>query len=255
MIIRERKNEFIMIKQYDHACLAGKIAAQVNENIFKSTDHLDEVIKAASEHDRGWVGLDETPIWNDEENIPYSFQDYPLELKLAFYKKGIDEIETVSPYAALLCSFHFSSFFPNPNDTSSIQFVNEESKRQKRIKRQVKVEPDLLQKHFRWLQFCDDLSLYVCLNEPGVTKENEHPWFIDGFRNTEIFGISEKPIVAEWLSDQKINVQCFPFEKEFTARLTYKAISKNDIDENGVDKGFDKSPWLEQEITFVGLHS
>ena len=130
MIIREREHEFIMIKQYDHACLAGKIAAQVNKNLFKTTDYLDEVIKAASEHDRGWVGLDETPIWNDEENIPYSFQDYPPELKLAFYKKGIDEIETVSPYAALLCSFHFSSFFPNPNDIPSIQFVSEESKRQ-----------------------------------------------------------------------------------------------------------------------------
>ncbi len=255
MIIRESENEFIMIKQHDHAFLSGEIATQVKKNVFKSDDYIDEVIKAAYEHDRGWIALDETPLWNDKENIPYSFQDYPLELKLAFYKKGLDELERVSPYAALLCSFHFSSFFPSPSDTSSIQFVKEELKRQTSIQKQIDLEPNLLNQHFRWLQFCDDLSLYICLNEPGVKKKNEHPWFVNGFRNTEVFSSSKKPIVAEWLSDKTINVQSFPFESEFTVNLTYKSISKNDIDEDGINNAFDKSPWLEEEITFVGLNN
>nr|WP_253735858.1 DUF3891 family protein [Paenibacillus sp. FJAT-26967] len=34
----------------------------------------------------------------------------------------------------------------------------------------------MIEQHFKLLKLCDELSLYVCLNEPGVSKDEEHPW-------------------------------------------------------------------------------
>ncbi|WP_257008280.1 DUF3891 family protein [Bacillus sp. FJAT-45350] len=239
MILREKANEYIIYEQHHHAFLSGEMAKKFNRNLLKSTDFYDELVLAVYEHDRSWKGLDETLIWNDEKHVPYSFIDYPLILKLAFYKIAIDEVQQMSPYAALLCSMHYCSFFKQSNDKSVLQFLQKENKRQLEIKNQlVQLDEALLLMHFRLLQFCDDLSLYLCLNERGIDKENEHPWFQNGMANSETLSKENKRLNAQWLNENTVAVHSFPFQGKFHLKVQYKSVPKKLVREKGIAKAF-----------------
>lgn len=242
MIIRETKDSFIMIKQHDHAFLSGELIKHFKPSLLKSDSFFDDAIYAAYQHDRSWIGLDETPIWNDKEKTPYTFSDYPLLPKLAFYKIGVDEIERVNTYASLLCSLHFSSFFSHSENKDCLVFLTGEARRQMRLKESFPdMDEALLQQHFHLLQFSDNLSLYLCLNEPGVGKEEEHPWFRNGFKNTEVFHPDHRPITAEWLNENQVTLYPYPFERDFHITMPYKTVSKNFIEQLGVAEAYEKS--------------
>ncbi|WP_421385198.1 DUF3891 family protein [Bacillus salacetis] len=252
MIIRETKDSFIMIRQDDHARLSGYIAKNFSKEILASSHFFEDVITAACQHDRGWIGLDETPVLNDRSKVPYSFSDYPLLPKLAFYRIGLDEIEEMNQYAGLLCSMHFCSFFSQSKDENCIEFLHYETKRQMKIKKKLSdIEEPLLQQHFRLLQFSDDLSLYLCLNEPGADKKNEHPWFQRGFKNTEIFHPQNKQLNARWKNASEVIVAPFLFTKEFHVVLPFKSVSKKAIVGLGVAEAYEKSAMRQQKFSFL----
>ncbi|OAT80046.1 hypothetical protein A6P54_15105 [Bacillus sp. MKU004] len=252
MIIRQTHDSFIMIKQHDHAFLSGEIVKNFNTSLLKSDQHFEEMTYAAYQHDRSWIGLDDTPIWNDGDDIPYTFSDYPLLPKMAFYRIGLDEIEKVSPYAALLCSMHFHSFFTKSKKPDCIAFMNEESKRQGRLKKLFpRLDEDLLHQHFLLLQFSDDLSLYMCLNEPGVTKKEEHPWFKDGFKNTELFKEGGGRLDGEWLNDKEIRVGTFPFKTDFSVTLQFKNVLKTAIHKKGIAAAYETAEMKEKTFRII----
>lgn len=106
--------------------------------------------------------------------------------------------------------------------------------------------------HLNILQFSDRLSLYVCLNEPGTLKENEHPWYKDGIIQSETLNSEEfKPIVTNWVNQNEISVSGFPFESEFQTKVKYKELSKNMISGMGIEKAFEEAEWMEHEIIFI----
>ncbi|MFC7786377.1 DUF3891 family protein [Rossellomorea sp. GCM10028870] len=249
MIIREIKDSFIMIRQHDHAFLSGELIKHFKPSLLKSDAFFDDALYAAYQHDRSWIGLDETPIWNDRESIPFTFSDYPLLPKLAFYKIGVDEIERVNTYASLLCSLHFCSFFSQSQNKDCLVFLTGEARRQMNLRESFPdLDEELLQQHFHLLQFSDNLSLYLCLNEPGVAKEDEHPWFKNGFQNTEMFHPENQPLMARWLNEKEVTLEPYPFEKEFHVSLQYKIVVKSLIDEVGVAEAYEKSDMKERMI-------
>ncbi|KXZ03032.1 DUF3891 family protein, partial [Bacillus cereus] len=183
MIFREKnEKESILIRQHDHGFLAGEIAKHIKEDFFEDKTYLKETVDAIYEHDRGWIELDKVPILNDAKNIPYTFMDCPSPLRFVFYTIGLNEIENSNPYGALLCSKHFLSFPLNEEDEEMMSFYKHELERQKRIlKTLTKEQFAMFDKHYRLLKFCDELSLYVCMNKPGVKKKDEIDLFKDGF--------------------------------------------------------------------------
>ena len=253
MIIRETSDSFIMIRQHDHAWVSGEAIKYFNRTLLKSTDLFDEFVYAAHQHDRSWIGLDHTPIWNDEKQIPFTFSDYPLLPKLAFYKMGLDEIEAANLYAALLCSLHFCSFFAKSKDPHCLQFLQDEASRQKTIRKHLpELDEELLIQHFQLLQLSDNLSLYFCLNEPGVDKENEHPWFREGFKNTESFHPGNEKLQARWVNKDEVTFDAFPFEKEFKVNLPYKRVSKRKIEKVGIAEAYEGSE-MEKRMILLTL--
>ena len=68
MIIRETDNSFIMIKQHDHAYVSGETIKHINRSLLKSNQFFDDFVYASHQHDRSWIGHDDTPIWNDGKN-------------------------------------------------------------------------------------------------------------------------------------------------------------------------------------------
>ncbi|WP_227939177.1 DUF3891 family protein [Alkalihalobacillus deserti] len=252
MIIREREREYILIPQHNHAFLSGKLATHFKKDFFKSEDHMEEVITAIYEHDRGWITLDQAPLWNEQKEAPFSFADYPLTPKLNQYRIGVDEIQEMSAYAALLCSMHYCTFFSEAKDKHGLEFLKDEEIRQKQIMEKVnRLDMELLHQHFRLLQVCDDISLYVCLNEPGASKKNEHLWFKNGFSKSEPFNDGRHPLYGKWIDQERISVRAFPFVNEFQTSLEYKVVSKADINTKGLEHAYSISPAHKQSLSFV----
>ncbi|WP_199616447.1 DUF3891 family protein [Paenibacillus alkalitolerans] len=252
MIVRETERAFIMITQHDHANLSGQLASMFRTTLLADDKFKDDVLLAIYEHDRGHIRLDDTPIWNDRINAPFSFMDYPLLPKLTHYKLGLDEVEAQSPYAGLLCSLHFSSFFLDSGQADCIEFVQTETERQEKIAEALKLDDrKLIDQHFRLLQLCDDLSLYVCLNEPGVSKEREHPWYRGGFARSELFNEQgHKPLMAIWRNEKEIALNPSPLEHDVVTALRLKKVEKSLIRQKGIEQAYKETEWTVQETAF-----
>ena len=106
MIVRERPDSFLLFGQHEHAMIAGEFARRWVEGPLP----FESTVYAVANHDIAWRGLDREVLWNEERDRPYSFVDYPLQLKLPAQKKGIDLVEDHDPYAGCLCSMHYARF-------------------------------------------------------------------------------------------------------------------------------------------------
>lgn len=212
MIVRRKGNHFILIKQHDHALISGEFAAHMKEAI----SPLAKTLYAISHHDVGWVALDQNILWNEETNEPYSFNDYPLLAKLEAYREGISKVEANDPYAGFLVSKHFASFFTNVTDPAGRQFREQEILRQNKLREHfTEKEQQNIAHNFRLLQFCDDLSLFLCLNEPG---ENTHPWYKDGFR------YQGKKVKWVWEDETTLRLVPNLFTQSFTVEIPYQIV-------------------------------
>lgn len=239
MIVRKENNKFILTCQHDHALLSGELARHF-EHFFAHDSFFEDAVFAVHEHDRSWILPDSNPIWNSEKNRPFDFIDYPHEKKLAYYNIGLNETEEMNLYAALLCSKHYVSFINDANDEASRHFLNNEELRQNRIRTELgQVDNDLLNRHFQLLQLCDNLSLYLCLNPPGVDKGEEHYFFKNGFKNSSSFNpVEGKNLIAKWPINNEVNIIPFPFKSSFEVNIEQKHLSEKSIKELGLESAF-----------------
>lgn len=260
MICREQDGAFVMVKQHEHGRLAGEFAACFKEEQVPESKRRAEVLRAISNHDRGWIDLDETPFWNDAEGAPYSFIDFPVVPKLTFYRRGIDEIEADTPYGALLVSRHFERLIEVSGEESPelTGYLKDEAERRARIHRELEQSADPIGEaelyyDARLLQFSDDLSLYLALNEPGSPKSAEHPWWTDGFSGSEDFSFtSGRVITAEWQDASTLLLDPFPFTREVEAVFKLRRVSRREIADKGIARAYRGTPEEECRITVTG---
>lgn len=212
MIVRKFEDSFLLVRQHDHGTISGEFARHWSEETIPQRPTLF----AITNHDVGWQELDEEVRFNPDTDEPYSFIDYPLGPKLRAYKHGLDLLEAQEPYASYLCSRHYGSFVENSQEPVAIDFKDREAARRKRIEDRVPQEwLACAEYNFRLLQLCDDLSLFVCLNEPG---ENTVSWYKDGF---DFMGRKLHPV---WLDRQTLSLEPNPFSGSFDFTVPYRRI-------------------------------
>jgi len=243
LIINERESEFVMIEQHNHAVLSGDLFSYLQEELFTGKELKQDILFATQYHDCAWIGLDTDPLWDDKNNSPYSFIHLPSSLKLPHYRYGIDWIEQRNKYAALLCSRHYSSFFSNSKSEEEIKYLQFEKTRQERLCLELGIAIEDSNIHFEILKFLDNLSIYICMNEPGVPKSDEFPWYQNGFEGTEFFSVEKNTrIVAYWLNEGYIGLTPFPFTRAFEVTVPTKIVSKCDIKEKGIIEAYKVVP-------------
>jgi hypothetical protein len=248
-----------MVRQHEHGRVAGEFARFFKEEQVPESRRKEEVLWAISNHDRGWIDLDETPFWNDAEHLPYSFIDFPVVPKLTFYKRGLDEIEAETAYGALLCSLHFERLIEVSGEQSPelTAYLKDEEERRSRIHRELETRAPISEGELyydaRLLQFCDDLSLYLVLNEPGSPKSEEHPWWTDGFSGSEDFSFtSGRAISAEWQDASTLLLDPFPFTQDVEIAYTIRRVSKETADSKGIAHAYSEAPDETCLITVTG---
>ena len=212
MIVRKLKDSFLLIRQHEHGQISGEFARHWCTEITPQRPTLF----AITNHDVGWQELDAEVRFNPDTGEPYSFIDYPLEPKLQAYKHGLNQLEVQEPYASYLCSMHYTSFVRDSSEPAAVEFKEYEAGRRARIENRMPQEwLESAEYNFRLLKLCDDLSLFVCLNEPG---ENNVPWYKDGF---EFMKRRLRPI---WQDRQTLSLTPNPFSEPFEFTIPYERL-------------------------------
>lgn len=244
MIVRDNGDSFIMMTQHDHAQVSGRCAEVWCDSFFRGREMREAVELAIRQHDRGWIGQDEQPLWHVEKGAPYSFMDLPSAYKLSLYEKGIDEVEAMDAYAALLCSEHYVRFTARSSKQASQQFVKRERVRQARLQQKLGtayIHDDFLF-HYDLLAFCDNVSLYICLNEPGARGDQVHPFYLKGLPIPDTFTFFPGEYLdIRWLNNETISLVHFPFKNSFQIQIDQKIVSKNNIREKGLQAAFNEA--------------
>jgi hypothetical protein len=247
VIIREREHDFIFIEQHNHALVAGELIKQWKMGAFINSPLQEAVIFAIEQHDAGWIPADKQPFWNDAKEMPYSFIDFPAPMKTLLYSHGIDQVQTTDLYAALLCSEHYVRFLQQDDTESGRNFVQQEKKRQEIIHSLLtSFDEELFSYHYALLQFCDNLSLFLCLNEPG---ENSHPFFTKGIPlSSALPHFSQEKMAVTWVNDETMVIKEFPFNNPFSVTYDFKQIPKYQIRKNGLLNSYVEAPFKQTTI-------
>ena len=216
MIVRERPDAFLLFGQHEHALIAGEFALRWREG----PDPLESTLYAIVNHDLGWSELDQDVLWNEEKDRPYSFVDYPLDLKLPAQRRGIDAVEEFDPYAGCLCSMHYARFLLDSRRPEEVQFREAEKERRDSLEQRMSdSERGNLERNFRFLRLCDGLSLFLCLNEPG--GEDSPPPYPGGF---EFDGTRFEPV---WEDRRTLRLDPNPFSEAFGIEIPYRTIGRD----------------------------
>jgi hypothetical protein len=215
VIVRILKDTFLLIRQHEHGRISGEFARHWGKEILPEIPTLF----AVTNHDAGWEELDAEVRFNPETDEPYSFANYPLEPKLRAYKHGLDQLEVQEPYAAYLCSMHYSSFVRDSLETAAEDFRRGERRRREHLEERLSGEWLAHSEYnFRLLRLCDDFSLFVCLNEPG---ENTFPWYRNGF---DFMG---QRLIPTWQDRETLGISPNPFSEAFDFSIPYELVGND----------------------------
>jgi hypothetical protein len=186
MIIQEQGDQLILIRQTDHAVLAGFFARALGNKVFSRPEPFESFCLAAAEHDNGWNEWEILPQLDLKTFAPYNFMSIPTEEHIALYQRGIERVVRADRYAGLLVSMHcsglydrtratmpgFSAKYVKSNESHLVtDFLQRLRLQQLRLKVDLRADPVLkayaddhsLQANLQRLEALDRLSLYFCL--------------------------------------------------------------------------------------------
>lgn len=187
MIIREQGDQLLVIRQTDHAFLAGFFAKEWGNDEFARPEPFGSFCLAAAEHDNGWSEWELQPTLDAKSRTPNTFMSIPTEEHIALYQRGIERLVKVDHYAALLVSMHcaglydraratmpgYSAKYVKSTETALVNdFVQRLRLQQLRLKVDLRAVPatrdliveDVLKANFERLETLDRLSLHLCLS-------------------------------------------------------------------------------------------
>lgn len=243
MIIRETDNHFICIEQHHHAKIAKQLIAQWQDDFLKNDPFTKDVLYAVEQHDLGWHYFDHEPFWNDKTKAPHTFIDLPLLTKTVLYTYGVDLVEQRNPYAAALCSAHYTKFLQKYENKDVQQYVTKEQiRRQAILQNYPEVDEATFEKHLAFLQLADNMSLYICLHEPG-NNENKHRYFERGIFIPPAIDINDVQFVkANWENAETIVFEQIKKVPSFSIELEEKIVPKRFIEEEGFAINYAQTP-------------
>lgn len=187
MILQEQGEQLVVIRQTDHAALAGFFAREWGNELFKRPEPLEAFRLAVSEHDNGWREWELAPQIDPKTRLPYSFMSLPTEEHMQLYQSGIERVVKANRYAGLLVSLHcaglydrtratipgFSAKYVKSTETELVSgFLQSLKLQQLRLKVDLRADAatkdyaqdKILETNARRLEALDRLSLYFCMN-------------------------------------------------------------------------------------------
>lgn len=195
MLVQVRRDGMRLVRQHDHALMAGALARSWGAVGREGRPLPFRLVLATALHDLAWRELDAEPRYDADRGRPYGFDEHPLEPKLTAYRAGLNRVEEISPYAALLGSLHYASFLEGEGASG---FLSSEQERRERLRAELERPPlreaggptpgggeagapgpaleRRTESDLAWLKFFDGLSIRLCLTAPGGVEDELPPW-------------------------------------------------------------------------------
>jgi hypothetical protein len=117
MLIRDDGETWTAIAQPAHAWMAGQLARAWNPVLASS------VVLATELHDIGWSELDRRPPLHAPERRAAAFFEVRRDRRLALWKRVVERVEPIDPYAALLVSLHATNIHTRYGDDQPRSFL------------------------------------------------------------------------------------------------------------------------------------
>lgn len=103
-------SHLLLALQIDHSRVAGFLASHWGNKTFARLQPYASVVLAAQEHDNGWWEWEMKPSTLNDRGYPLDYHDGSLkylgQLRLDFYKDGVDRVAQRDPYAGVLILLH-----------------------------------------------------------------------------------------------------------------------------------------------------
>jgi hypothetical protein len=203
MIRIETDTGWILVEHPDHARLAGKFAVHWGNAEFAAPEPRADIMTAVARHDDAWASRDALPFLTREGRpsafsrelvgMYSAFEEIDMADYLAVRGRAADVVAADNPYAAIVISMHTVSLLTTHADLSGLseadrelhrKFIEHQRKRQAELIAEVatdpagaqSVQPEALDRAFKFLQACDSLSLGVCVRYPEPKSlRHTHP--------------------------------------------------------------------------------
>ncbi len=230
MIRLETETGYWLVTHVDHARLAGAFATRWGNALFVAPEPRAQVLRGILSHDDGWAARDQDPqitragkpsAFSVELVGKYSaFEEIDLADYLTVRERAVRLVAAEDPYAALLVSMHTYNLLTARADRSTIKreqlplldaFLAGQSQLQQELRLRIAADsaiaddqkdPACIQKHFRLLQACDNLSLLSCVDYPQP-GDLLHPLPQRGNR--------ESRIAVERMGERQFRLAPYPF--------------------------------------------
>lgn len=192
MLVQARARGLRLIRQHDHALLAGELAGA-----WRASDDGDRLrwrlVLATALHDAVWWTEDRQPRLDPGTRGPHDFASLPAPMKRRFIAEGTARLEGLDPEVAALVRAHHETLLGGSHGEH---------------------DPDLA-----WLRFFDNLSLFACLTPPGALEEARPPWLRSSVLRTPEGG----SLSLEWRGENELSLSPFllasaPFTVEIPHR-------------------------------------
>lgn len=121
MVVRRLGDEWVLVRQLDHALHSGELAEAWSRGPF-GTLHPG-LVTAARIHDIGWREWDEHPAVDAETGGPANFPTVGDTHHAGFYERGIARVAAEDPYAGYLVSLHATGIYGGRFGWSGLQQV------------------------------------------------------------------------------------------------------------------------------------
>jgi hypothetical protein len=249
MILQDRGDHLLVIRQTDHAVLSGFFVREWGNDLFQRPVLFESLCLAAREHDNGWCEWESAPRLDPKTRLPFTFMSIPTEEHVELYQRGIERLIKVDRYASLLASLHCAGLYDRGRATmpgfsakyvksTELRFVNDFMQRLKLQQMRLKIdlrsnpvtkplyEDRSIEASARLLEALDRLSLYFCLGSIEDATIEGVPFH------------SERENV-DWLvrplGDDRILLAPYPFRRDalpvsILARRVPKRLYANELD-------------------------
>jgi hypothetical protein len=148
VLIQEREASLRLIRQHDHALLAGGLASA-----WRTQDRAPLPIRtvlASALHDAVWREEDRAPRFDPERGRPFDFITIPAGRKRSLVEQGVRALAELDPEVAALVKDHHQA-----------------------LAERLELDPGT---QLAWVRLFDNLSLLACLTAPGSLEAARPRW-------------------------------------------------------------------------------
>ena len=109
MILRTVDGPFQLVRQHEHAVLAGQLAREWGNARFPAPQPRNETLDGIRNHNAGWVPLDDRPRIVRETGRPATSLQLRADEYIRAWRESVERAQKNSPFSGLLVSLHVSS--------------------------------------------------------------------------------------------------------------------------------------------------